>query len=306
MRAVVVGSVESSLVAIEAIARSPDWELPLVVSLPTDLAHRHSDYVDLSAPSAAAGARFLSARNVNSPEICAAVERLAVDCLFVVGWSQICRPQLMAAARLGAIGYHPSPLPRMRGRAVIPWTILNDEPITAGTLFWINEGIDTGAILDQRFFHVAPEETAASLYRRHMEALDFMMADTLKALLSGVPRREAQDERCATWAARRTPESGRIDWTMTAEEVDRLVRASTRPYPGARTRIRARPDDLVIWQSRISSCGHRHLACPGQVIARSASAFTVCCGGGTNIEICEWDGGESGAPALHALFEDRP
>jgi methionyl-tRNA formyltransferase len=304
MRAVVVGSVESSRVAIEAIARTQEWTLPLVVSLPVELAHRHSDYVDLSAAAAAAGAGLLPAPNANTPEICEVIEAIAPDYIFVIGWSQICRIRLLKAARLGVIGYHPSPLPRMRGRAVIPWTILCSEPITAGTLFWIDAGVDTGPILEQRFFHVAPRETAETLYQRHMVALDAMMTDALAALAAGTPRREDQDERFATWAARRTPESGRIDWTMAATEIDRLVRASGWPYPGARTHARSRQDELIVWQARVAVDGDRHVARSGQVIARSDSSFVVRCGGGTALEITEWDGSGSGPPPLHALLGD--
>src|SRR3546814_4028654 len=98
----------------------------------------------------------------------------------------------------------PAPLPRLRGRGVIPWTILADEPITAGTLFWIDDGVDSGPILEQAFFHVAPDETAASLYARHMRALGEMMTRALAALATGSPPRLEQDERYASWAAKRT------------------------------------------------------------------------------------------------------
>jgi len=300
MRAVIVGSVESSRVAIEAVARAPGWSLPLVVTLPVELAHRHSDYVDLRPAAQAAGAGLLHARNVNAPDVCAAIRDAAPDVVFVIGWSQICREPFMAAAGKGLVGYHPAPLPRMRGRAVIPWTILKDEPITGGTLFWIDAGVDSGPILEQRFLHVAPDETAGSLYRRHMELLDLMLADALRALAAGTPRREPQDERFATWAAARTIESGRIDWSACADDVERLVRAVGRPYPGARTRSPASDDDLVLWQARLSPEGGRHLALPGQVIGRSEGRFTVCCGDGAALEVTEWEGGGGVLPKLHA------
>ncbi|MGC4250243.1 MAG: formyltransferase family protein, partial [Sphingobium sp.] len=190
------------------------------------------------------------------------------------------------------------PLPRMRGRAVIPWTILNEEPITGGTLFWIDAGVDSGPILEQRFMHVAPDETADSLYRRHMRLLDLMLDDALRALAAGTPRREPQDERFATWAAGRTPESGRIDWTAPARDVERLVRAAGRPYPGARTRVASSNSDLILWQARLCSPARCHLAAPGQVIARSADSFTIFCGDGEAVEITRWEGAP--APKLHA------
>ncbi len=300
MRAVIIGSVESSRVAIEAVARAPGWSRPLVVTLPAGLAHRHSDYVDLGPAAEAAGAELLHASDVNAPEVCAAIRAVEPDNVFVIGWSQICRDDFMAAAGSGLIGYHPAPLPRMRGRAVIPWTILMEEPITGGTLFWIDAGVDSGPILEQRFIHVAPDETAGSLYRRHMLLLERLLADALAALAAGTPRREAQEERFATWAAGRTLENGRIDWSAPARDIERLIRAVGRPYPGARTCVTPGGEDLILWRARIGPGPRRHLASPGQVIARSGQDFTIFCGDGAVIEVTEWEGGGGTAPRLHS------
>lgn len=305
MRAVIVGSVESSRVATLAVGRHPDWSLPLVVTLPPDLAHRHSDYVDLRPAAVEAGAEIVFAPNVNAPEICDAIREARPDHVFVIGWSQICREPFLAAAGDGLIGYHPAPLPRMRGRAAIPWTILAGEAITGGTLFWIDEGVDSGPILEQGFLHVAPDETAASLYRRHMQLLDEMMERALTALASGNPRREVQDERFATWAAGRLPENGRIDWNAPAHHVERLVRAVGRPYPGARTTLPATGTDLVIWRAHLVPGGERHLALPGQVIARSEQAFTIMCGDGMAIEVTEWASESGNPPRMHAQLGRR-
>ena len=102
MRAIVVGSAESSRIAIEAITRAEGWSLPLVISLPPELAHRHSDYADLNPAAKAAGARMLPAPDINMPGICEAVEAIAPDHVFVIGWSQICRDRFMAAGIMPA------------------------------------------------------------------------------------------------------------------------------------------------------------------------------------------------------------
>jgi methionyl-tRNA formyltransferase len=294
MRAVVVGAVESSRVAVDAIARAADWALPLVVTLPRERAGRHSDFVDLTEAAERAGASLLRAANVNDPAVIDAITAAGATHLFVIGWSQICGADVRAAAGGGTIGYHPAPLPRLRGRGVIPWTILAGEPITAGTLFWIDDGVDSGPILDQRLLHVAPDETAATLYARHMTALDAMLADTLAAIAAGRARREPQDERFATWAARRTPADGEIDWTRPAHEIDRLVRAVGRPYPGART------GPLTIWAARPSGLGERYLAGPGQIVARDGPGFTVACGASSALDILEWESADGAMPRMHA------
>lgn len=288
MRALVVGAVGGTRVAVRTIAATPGWDLAGVVTLAPDLAGRHSDFVDIGAEAAPLGSAVIHAADVNDADVVGQVADLAPDVLFVIGWSQICRGPLLEVARLGSVGYHPAPLPRLRGRAAIPWTILLGEPITAGTLFWIDEGTDTGPILDQRFFHVAPDETAGTLYRRHMEALEGMLIESLPKIADGTARRDPQDERLATWGAKRTPEDGKIDWERPLAEIWRLVRAVSNPYPGAFTMDGA--NRLILWEAEPWPEGVRHAALPGQVIDRGEEWFAVRCGDGASLRVTSFEG----------------
>lgn len=297
MRTVIVGAVESTRVAMRAIAGAAGFEVAALVTLPRDLACRHSDFVDLGAEAEALDIEVIHAPNSNAPPIVDRIRRLEPDLVFVIGWSQICRQDFLGAASARVIGYHPAALPRLRGRGVIPWTILLGEAITAGTLFWIDDGVDSGPILAQRFFHVAPDETAASLYATHMNVLGEMMAEVLPSLRDGTPRRQIQDERFATWAAKRTPADGLIDWRRPAADIWRLVRAVGKPYPGAFTWIDG--DRLVVWEAGPSSGAERHSAMPGQIIAREDGTFTVCCGDGGGIRVTRWESAAGTAPRLH-------
>lgn len=300
MRALVVGAVDSSRVALETVAAAPGWSLAGVVTLPPEHAGRHSDFVDLEPRASALGARFIATADCNAPEVVDAVRALAPDVALVIGWSQICRRSFLDAVGGRAIGFHPAPLPRLRGRGVIAWTILDREPITAGTLFRIDEGVDTGPILAQRFFHVAPDETATSLIARHLEELRPMLAGLLDTLAGGDPPSIPQDDRLATFAARRTPADGRIDWSQPRDMIWRLVRASTRPYPGAFSALDGRR--LVIFAARPGEPTGRHLASPGQIVAYGDAEFEVACGDGATLVVTDWESERS--PRLHRRLGD--
>lgn len=299
LRAVVVGAVGSTAVLVEELARAPGWEVPLVLTLPEELHKRHSDLVDLRPHAAHAGALLATAVRTNDPETILLVRAARPDFVFVVGWSQLCGPEFLATPAIGAIGYHPAPLPRLRGRAAIPWTILLDEPITASSLFWIGAGTDDGDILAQNYFHVARDETAQALYDKHMDALRDMLRGVLPRLAAGERPRTVQDERYATWATKRTPADGAIDWRKSAREIDRLVRAVGRPYPGAFTRSGERR--ITIWETRLVGGAELHHAMPGQIVARDGHRLTVQTGDGL-IELADWEV-EGRAPALHAILE---
>lgn len=304
MRALVVGAVEGTRVAAEVIASCPGWNLAGIMTLRPDLAARHSDFADLSGEAAASGAELIHVGSSNSAEACARVAALAPDYTFVIGWSQICGPEFRAAANGKVVGYHPAALPRLRGRATLPWTILLDEKITGSSLFWIDDGVDSGDILAQRFFHVAPRETAASLYAKHMEALRAILGEALARLASGEEPRMPQDASLATYATRRRPEDGRIDWSRPAAEIDRLIRAVGRPYPGAFTELGEQR--LTIWSAEPASGAGLH-AMPGQVIAIDGPTLSVVCGDGDVIRITDYISEKPDSiPGMHSILGQRP
>ncbi len=305
LRAVVVGAVDSTRATLEALAAHPDWAAAALVTLPLSLAKRHSDFVDLRPAAAAAGAGVIEAKDSNDPDVLAAVADHKPDYAFVIGWSQICKPAFRALVGDRVVGYHPAPLPMMRGRAAIPWTILLDQPITGSTLFWIDDGVDSGDILAQKYLHVARDETATSLYDRHIEALTGLLADGLDAgpgaaAAGAAAPRAPQDDRYATWTAKRTPRDGDVDWRAPAAEVARLIRAVTRPYPGAFTAFG--DAKLILWSARPWPDGVRHAAMPGQLIEQNDGVLRIMCGDGA-IEIDDWSiDGEAPTMRNHVVF----
>lgn len=284
MRVILVGAVESTLVASKALLAS-DCELSMIATLDAKLAKRHSDFVDLEPIARNAGAQLIRVGNCNHPEALDAMRQTKPDCVFVIGWSQICGEDFLKVADGMTFGYHPAPLPRMRGRAAIPWTILADEKISGSSLFWMDGGVDTGAILAQEFFHVAPRETASSLYAKHMLALDAIVRRAIVDLKQQTAARTVQDERCATYCAKRTPADGLIDWKQAAESIDRLVRAVGRPYPGAYTTSGS--DRLTIWQSTFQPTSQHH-ALFGQIVEIADDRLVIQTGEGLLVAE-DWD-----------------
>lgn len=258
----------------------------LVVTLSVDLSRRHSDFVDLEPVAREHGIPVLRVRNVNDAESIEAIRETSPDYIFVVGWSQLCGPEFLQIAPGRMVGYHPAALPRLRGRATLPWTILNDEKITGGSLFLLDEGVDSGDILEQRFFHVSPRETARTLYDKHMLALGSMIRAALASLAAGDPPLVKQDEECATYGTRRRPDDGRIDWAAPARDVDRLIRAVGKPYPGAFTTYGG--NKLVIWRAEYLD-GHHYHAIAGQVVYVNDAWFDVMTGNGI-VRVHEWEG----------------
>lgn len=105
-----------------------------------------------------------------------------------------------SAARLGALGYHPSLLPRHRGRDAVRWTIHMRDAIAGGSVYWLSDNVDCGPIAMQDWCHVRPDDDASSLWRRELFPMGL---DLLTAVLDDVEQdiitMRPQDASCSTW-----------------------------------------------------------------------------------------------------------
>ena len=238
--------------------------LEFMGTLHDDLAVGKSGRTYIDDLAARAGTPLAKFRHINDADARSAIAEAELDWLFVIGWSQIAGPEALALPRLGVLGMHPTLLPEGRGRAAIPWAILKGLERTGVTLFKLAEGVDTGDILAQHELRIGPRETATTLYARVEEAHRALMHDVWPALEEGRVRPVPQDEtRASEWPGRR-PEDGLLNpHAMTVEEVDRHVRALTRPYPGAFTD--AGGERVTIWSGHPYGQGCEHdlprLAC---------------------------------------------
>lgn len=299
MRILLVGAVESTEVALETLiaAGTPPCAL---ITLPTATLSRHSDAVDLNGYAHAAGIPVLHSVNVNSDETLEAVRDIRPDVTLVIGWSQVCKAPFREISRLGCIGFHPSALPILRGRAVIPWTILTRQTEAGSTFFWLDDGVDTGDILLQRRVPLSSEETARSLYDKQLAAIRDMLPEVVRQLATGSPARLKQSELEASYCARRTPEDGLIDWRDTAENVLVLIRAVGEPYPGAFTFSEGAR--LLARRARRFPKGERFIGMAGQIQLLTDEGFVVRCGDGACVEVLDWHWKSDRKPARHSVL----
>lgn len=244
MRIGFVTCVQLGLSCIEEILRL-GGRIDLLVTLEDHRAQRKSGRVYLDDVAAAHGVPLYKCANINDAESLRVIEDADLDWLFIIGWSQIAGAPLLAVPSRGVLGMHPTLLPLGRGRASIPWAILKGLTQTGVTLFQLDEGVDTGPILGQQVVDIDPRESALTLYdkvaRAHVELMREIWPRLMSEDLIPVP----QDDTAATVWPGRTPSDGEIFHDMGVADVDRLVRATGRPYPGAF--IRLPEGDLTIW-----------------------------------------------------------
>jgi methionyl-tRNA formyltransferase len=200
----------------------------------------------------------------------------APDIVFCLGWSTLLQGQVLRIPRLGVVGYHPTALPRNRGRHPLIWSLALGLKETASTFFLMDEGVDSGDILSQQLVPIDEDENAGSLYRKLTLASLRQLTELIPRLVDGSVKRTPQDHARATYWRKRTKADGQIDWRMPARNIANLVRALSPPYPGAHCLHLA--EEVRIWKAEVFDIsGSEHLE-PGKVVETARDGLIVKCG----------------------------
>ena len=164
-------------------------------------------------------------------------ESHAFDILVVLGWQRLIPAEIIESLGVCGLTIHGSGegLPKGRGRSPMNWAIIEGHDTFHLSLLTLAPGADGGKILDTLTFDILPADTIRTLYYKNALVSSRLLEKNIPLLLSGREYGEIQDETEATYYPKRTPDDGRINWNVSAQEIERLVRATTKPYPGAFT-----------------------------------------------------------------------
>ena len=165
------------------------------------------------------------------PAAMAQLQAWAPDLIVVAAFGQILRPALLDLPRFGCINVHGSLLPRGRGAAPIQASILAGDQETGITIMKMDPGVDTGPILNQCTIQISPDDTGGTLFARMAPLGAELLLETLPRYLSGELVPWPQPAQGATYAPLLKKEDGRLDFTRSAVELERRVRAFD-PWPG--------------------------------------------------------------------------
>lgn len=203
------------------------------------------------------GVKLYKSSHVNNSDVIKAIKSHEIDWLFIIGWSQIASKELLEAPKKGVLGMHPTLLPQGRGRAAIPWAIIKGLDRTGVTLFKLDEGVDTGDIVDQVEIKLGNEIAATELYHEVNKAHVDLMKKVIPDLIKNNIQLLKQDESLATEWPGRKPEDGELDLEGSVFEAERMVRALTHPYPGA-FYYDLDGKKIIIWRSQITDSDQGH------------------------------------------------
>lgn len=230
MRLVFLGSQEIGARCLEVVL-DQGHDVVGVGTFEPDVHEQWAD--DVSRLVERRGLRKIKGRRFRTPEAIDELRALRPDILFAIGWRWILPKSVLDVPPRGCLGIHGSLLPRLRGFAPVNWALIRDEPSTGPSLFYFDEGTDTGDLVGQRPFELTDDDDADTVRRRLADASVELLREKLPQLAAANAPRVSQPTDGATYGERRRPEDGAIDWSWEPRRVFNWVRGLTRPYPGA-------------------------------------------------------------------------
>ena len=215
-------------------------------------------------------------RRARDPEFIEEMKTLNPDVMVVVAFGQILPKAILDIPKYGCINVHASLLPKYRGAAPIQWAVIRGEKVSGVTTMQMDVGLDTGDMLLKKEVLLDEEETGGSLHDKLSTLGGDLLIETLKKIEAGDIHPEKQDDSQAGEYARMLDKNlGRIDFSMPAAEIERLIRGLN-PWPSAFTSYNGKT--MKLWKAKTDNCGQ---GVPGQVIHVDKNSFTVQTGQGT-------------------------
>ena len=233
MRIVFIGTGEIGAPTLRALLNA-EHEVAAVVTQPDKPVGREQriEPPPIKKEIATTGIPILQPPRIKDPQAIEEVRRLTPDVIVVAAYGQILPREVLEIPRLACLNLHASLLPRWRGAAPIQAAIAAGDSETGITVMYMAEGLDTGDILLQRSVEILPNDTGGSLHDRLAQIAPEALLESLQLVAAANAPRIPQDNAFATYAPKLKREHGQIDWSESAEAIERKVRAYN-PWPGA-------------------------------------------------------------------------
>jgi methionyl-tRNA formyltransferase len=245
---VFIGTPEFAVPSLRALVEA-GYEISAVITQPDRPAGRGKQKTPPPVKLAALemGLHVEQPESLRDASVVAGLRALAPEVMVGVAYGQLIRPEVLAIPPRGILNVHPSLLPRWRGASPVAAAIRAGDDETGVTIMRMDEGLDSGPLIAQARFGISPDDTTGTLTAALSDRGAALLVEVLPRWLAGQVEAAPQDESRATVCRQIKKSDGVIDWTLSAEEIWRRVRAYN-PWPGAQTSLDG--EGFVIWRAR--------------------------------------------------------
>ena len=210
------------------------------------------------------------------------IKNFNIDIAFVIGWQRLIPSAILESMKIGSFGMHGSSmdLPLGRGRSPMNWSIIENRKYFYTNLFRYDSGVDSGDILDTFKFDITDRDTAETLHFKNTLAMKYLIEKNIDNLFNKKFILNKQKNVTPTYYPKRQPDNSLIDWEMGIYELERFIRAVTKPFNGAYTFFN---DKIIIYDSQIfdsSDYGYSNKQLGEVTVIFPNKKFLVKCNGG--------------------------
>ncbi|MGW3436035.1 methionyl-tRNA formyltransferase [Streptomyces bacillaris] len=213
-------------------------------------------------------------RNRPDGELLDRLKEVAPDIIVANNWRTWIPPEIYNLPVHGTLNIHDSLLPAYAGFSPLIWALINGEPEVGVTAHLMDEELDAGDIVVQRSVAVGPTDTSTDLFHRTVDLIAPVTTEALGLIASGRTEFTPQDRSRASFFHKRAEEDIRIDWNWPAEDLERLIRAQSAPYPSAFTFHKGQRLDIL---AAVVSEG-RYGGTPGRIFYREGDGVVIVAG----------------------------
>ncbi len=277
MRIVYMGTPDFAVPPLKAMAQA-GYEITAVVTQPDKPKGRGKSLQPTPVKEEAIrlGLTVYQPQKVREPEFVEMLRGLQPDIIVVAAFGQIIPKEILDMPTFGCVNIHASLLPKYRGAAPIQQAVIDGEKESGVTIMRMGTGLDTGDMIAKVVVPLAEEETGGSLFDKLAEAGANLLVKTLPDIFEGRAVYEKQPEESPTpYAGMITKEMGRMDFSKSAAELERLVRGLN-PWPSAFTFLNGKT--LKVWKSAVMQ--EVTNAAPGTIVGSGKEGIRVACGEG--------------------------
>ena len=221
------------------------------------------------------GIEVYQPKRIREAECIEYLRKYQADIFIVAAFGQILPKEILDMPKYGCVNVHASLLPKYRGAAPIQWAVINGEKVSGVTTMRMDVGVDTGDMIEQAEVPLDAEETGGSLFDKLAVEGAKLCVHTMEEIKAGRATYTKQEEAKATHTSMIKKQLGKIDWTRSALEIERLIRGLN-PWPSAYTSLNGKT--LKIWRASVAEGGDTKKA--GTIVSLTKDEIGVQTGDG--------------------------
>ncbi len=277
MKIVFMGTPDFSVNALENIVKA-GHDVVGVITQPDKPKGRGGkmQYTPVKEKALELGLDVYQPQRVKETEFIEKLKEMNPDAIVVIAFGQILPKAILDMPKYGCINVHASLLPKYRGAAPIQWSVIDGEKETGVTTMYMNEGLDTGDIIDKVVVPIDKKETGGSLFDKLAIEGGKLILKTLIELENGTAVRTPQDDSKSNYAGMINKQLGKIDFNKSANEIERLIRGLN-PWPSAYTKMDGKT--LKIWDADVDDSENDSV--PGTITEVGKDFIRVATGKGS-------------------------